>query len=243
MLEWPSKDSDATLNYRWDVQLDAGDRLVSASVIRVSGDVKYDPLTPDETGVTVVLSGGSASTINLFRGTWSSVNGQSGDEYIAVAVTDNTPVFPPQATPGVAQFQYELWATAYPELATSVSSQLATALFRRATIMLNNTPTSPVADVDRRLDLLNMIVAHLAALGGAGQAGGASGLVGRVTNAREGDVSVSVDAGPSSASNAWWLQTSYGFEYWTATANLRTMRYVPGPRPIMERPFWGMRRG
>lgn len=139
-------------------------------------------------------------------------------------------------SPGVAQFDYALWSAAYPELVVSVDATRAAALFRRATLMLDNTSASPVTDVDRRLDLLNMIVAHLAAIGGA------SGLVGRITNAREGDVSVSVDAGPSSASSAFWMQTPYGFEYWTATANLRTMRYIPGPRPIMD-PFWGFRRG
>lgn len=134
----------------------------------------------------------------------------------------------------VAVFDYALWSASYPELQASVSEQLAGALFRRAALFLNNTDGSPVYDVDTRLDLLNLIVAHLAALGGAGQAGGANGLVGRVTSASEGDVSVQVDAGPSSAGSAWWLQTSYGFQYWTATAGYRTMRYVPGPVPNME---------
>lgn len=136
----------------------------------------------------------------------------------------------------VAVFDYALWSLSYPELKASVSEPLAGALFRRAQLFLNNTDGSPVTDVDTRLDLLNLIVAHLASLGGAGQTGGASGLVGRVTSATEGSVSVDVDAGPSNANSAWWLQTTYGFQYWTATANYRTMQYRPGPAPCME-PF------
>lgn len=142
----------------------------------------------------------------------------------------------------VAVFDYELWRLSYPELA-SVSAPLAGALFRRAGLFLNNTDGSIVTDVEIRLDLLNLIVAHLAALGGAGQAGGASGLVGRVTSATEGSVSVDVDAGPVSGSNAWWLQTTYGFQYWTATAQYRTMRYVPGPVPNMDPWGYGRHRG
>lgn len=136
----------------------------------------------------------------------------------------------------VAVFDYALWSATFPELQVAVTPEVAATLFRRACRMLNNTDTSIVADVDERLDLLNLVVAHLAAIGGLGQAGGATGLVGRVTNAKEGDVSVTVDAGPSSASSAWWLQTSYGFEYWTATAGYRTARYVPAAQPMME-PF------
>lgn len=142
----------------------------------------------------------------------------------------------------IAVFDYELWAASYPELKASVTEPVAGALFRRATLFLNNTDVSIVTDVETRLDLLNLIVAHLAALGGAGQTDGASGLVGRVTSATEGSVSVEVDAGPSSAGSAWWLQTAYGFQYWTATASYRTMRYVPGPVPCME-PWFRGRRG
>ena len=143
----------------------------------------------------------------------------------------------------VADFDYALWSASYPELAP-VTELVAGALFRRATLFLNNTDGSPVSDVALRLDLLNLIVAHLASLGGAGQEGGASWLVGRVTSATEGSVSVKVDAGPSSAGSAFWLQTTYGFQYWTATAGYRTMHYVPGPQPQFERPYYGYgRRG
>jgi hypothetical protein len=133
----------------------------------------------------------------------------------------------------VAVFDYALWSLSYPELKASVTPAVAGALFRRAGLFLNNTNASVVTDVETRLDLLNLIVSHLAALGGAG-GGGNSGLVGRVTSATEGTVKVDVDAGPSTGSNAWWLQTQYGFQYWQATAPYRTMRYVPGPTPIMD---------
>ena len=102
--------------------------------------------------------------------------------------------------------------------------------FAEAGLYLDNTDASPVpynppSDVTR-LMLLNMITAHIAFL----RKPGASPLVGRVSNATEGSVSVATDVGQQSASAQFWLQSPYGFSYWQATASYRTARYVPGPR-------------
>ncbi|KAG1434388.1 hypothetical protein G6F55_014548 [Rhizopus delemar] len=56
-----------------------------------------------------------------------------------------------------------------------------------------------------------------------------SGLVGRVSSATEGSVSVSSDYSAPAGSAQWYLQTPYGAMYWEATAWLRVGRYVPGP--------------
>ena len=160
---------------------------------------------------------------------------------LAAPAVDPTPepVPQPDRVWGVAYFDYAAWAARYPELASTVREQQAQALFDEAGLLyLDNTPQSPVSDVSRRLALLNMIVAHLAALGGAGTAGGygvPTGMVGRVSKATEGSVSVESDIGTVSGSAAWWAQTTYGYAFWQATSFLRRFRYAPGPQPVFER--------
>lgn len=141
----------------------------------------------------------------------------------------------------VVVFDIDAFRARYPEF-SSVSDDLLKAYFAEATVYLNNTDLSPVTDVNQRAVFLNMLVAHLAAInnGVGGQA--ATGLVGRVTSASEGSVSVSVDAGPSSASSWWYMQTPYGAAYWQATAAYRTIRYLPGASPSMY-PYHYNRRG
>lgn len=90
MLTWTAKDPDATLDYRWEPPLDAGDTLASVSVTLQSGDVQIVEQRPDDTGLTVVLTGGSAGP-NLFRGLWTSAGGRGDDEYISIEVRDDTP--------------------------------------------------------------------------------------------------------------------------------------------------------
>lgn len=133
----------------------------------------------------------------------------------------------------VAVFDYDLWVTTYPEFAT-VTEPVATVQFDTATLFLNNTECSPVRDVTRRLSLLNMVTAHLTKLfvtvGGVAP----SGLVGRVSSATEGSVSVSTEyVAAQTNSQAFWNQTPYGALFWAATVGLRSARYVPGPRPFL----------
>ena len=56
------------------------------------------------------------------------------------------------------------------------------------------------------------------------------GIVGRINNAAEGDVSVSSEwAAPPNATEAYFVQTKYGAQYWTMTAKYRTALFVPAP--------------
>lgn len=130
----------------------------------------------------------------------------------------------------IVVFNIEAFRERYPEF-NSVSDARLNAYFVEATVYLDNTDCSPVTDAAVRSACLNMLVAHLAAInsGAGGQA--SSGVVGRVTSASQGSVSVSVDAGPSSASSWWYLQTPYGAAYWQATARYRTFRYHPDASP------------
>ncbi|MBS9443022.1 DUF4054 domain-containing protein [Photorhabdus heterorhabditis] len=119
----------------------------------------------------------------------------------------------------------------YPEF-SSVSDVLLDAYFIEATPYLNNTAQSPVSELELRAMLLNMLVAHIAELNRLSASGTAANpLVGRVSSASEGSVSVSADMGAVSERAAWFLQTKYGAMYWQATAQYRTMRYIPGSSP------------
>lgn len=134
----------------------------------------------------------------------------------------------------VAIFDYVRWVTAYPEFA-KVTEEQANELFEMATLYLDNTDGSPVVDVNRRLMLLNIVTAHLAALGPGVNGVAGSGLVGRITSASEGSVSVSVDAGTAEGIANWFMQTKYGAAFWWATQRFRLFRYVPGPTRLSTR--------
>ncbi|QDH17413.1 DUF4054 domain-containing protein [Swingsia samuiensis] len=137
-------------------------------------------------------------------------------------------------TPGVVTFDYTVWSQRFPSLAKSVNEGLAKAYFDEATLFLNNTPYSLVRDVNKRAALLGYLTAHIAQLNLPKEAGGnGAGIVGRVSNASRGSVSISVDNGTQAGSAAWFMQTQYGATYWQMTAFLRQMRLIPGtaPRP------------
>lgn len=125
----------------------------------------------------------------------------------------------------IVSFDPAVFIVRYPQLAT-VAPELLQACFDEAGLYLNNTDTSIVSDVVERGLLLNMLVAHIAALNAAIASG--NGLVGRVASATEGGVTVSLDYGAVTNSQAWYAQTPYGANFWAATAKYRTMRYVRG---------------
>lgn len=144
---------------------------------------------------------------------------------------------------GVASFDYATWVATYPEFSTVTQAQ-ATAQFNVATLFLNNTDTSPVTDLAVRSTLLNMVTAHLVKLFVPINGVAPSGLVGRVSSATEGSVTVSTDYAKANTYNeAWWNQTPYGAQYWAATVAYRSMRYVPGPMPYRGPGLYVGRRG
>lgn len=129
-------------------------------------------------------------------------------------------------------FVYADWIAAYPEFnvpPTVVLAPQAQRFFAQADLYFDNGPSAParfrITD-EQQTQIMWMLVAHLAQLrvGSNGQA--ASGLVGRISSASEGSVSVSTEF-PTTANSAWFLQTPYGADFWQATAALRTMHYRP----------------
>ena len=125
----------------------------------------------------------------------------------------------------IVTFDHAAFVARYPQFAAVAPASLQ-AYFDEAGLYLNNTDASIVSDVVERGLLLNMLAAHIATLNAAIAAGG--GLVGRVTTATEGSVTVAVDFGAVSNTQAWYAQTPHGANYWAATAKYRTMRYVKG---------------
>lgn len=140
---------------------------------------------------------------------------------------------------GVAAFDYAAWVATYPEF-VSVTEPTADGYFNMATLFLNNTDCSPVTNVATRGVLLNMVTAHLVKLFCPVNGVAPGGLVGRVSSATEGSVTVTTEyAAAKTNLEAWWTQTPYGAAYWAAMAPFRTMRYIPGPVPFLGSGIYG----
>lgn len=107
-----------------------------------------------------------------------------------------------------------------------VNSDLLQMYFAEATLLLDPSDQSRVADQAQRQMLLYLLTAHISQLNSGSSGQPASGLVGRVNSATQGSVSVSTDYGTISQNAAWYLQTPFGAQYWALTARYRTMRYV-----------------
>lgn len=127
----------------------------------------------------------------------------------------------------VAVFDVTAFRLAYPMFASVTDDQLQ-AMFDLAGIYLRNDGSGLVRQVSVQTTLMYLLTAHLAQMTFGTNGSGASGIVGRITSASEGSVSVSSDY-PTTPSNAWFLQTPFGASFWQATAAYRTARYIPGP--------------
>lgn len=246
MAVWPPKHPDtAHEDYRWDPPIDPGDTLSSINIIVVSGSVTIDETDSDAAGITAWLTGGANGETAVFKSSWTTAGGRQDYDYITLPISI---AIPGQiaGSESVAGFDYTTWSLLYPELTgpAGIQALQAQALFTQAaTLYLDNTSGSIVSDVPTRQSLLYLIVAHLAKLRGWSSNGlEPTGFVGRVTEAQEGSVRVkTADIGSGgSATESWWVQTPYGFDYWQATSQYRTMRYVPGDERNFE-PWGGFR--
>ncbi|MDN0088338.1 DUF4054 domain-containing protein [Yersinia nurmii] len=116
----------------------------------------------------------------------------------------------------------------FPEF-SNVADDLLPFLFEQATDYLNNTEYSLVIDVTKRERLLYLLMAHLAYMRfGDDKGNGGSGMVGRLSSASEGSVSVSSEAGVVEFRYMWYTQSPYGMDYWQATKVYRMANYYPG---------------
>jgi len=132
-------------------------------------------------------------------------------------------------TTGVVTFVTADFIIRYPEF-TTIQAALPS-YFGEATLYLDNSVNSRVVNVETRLPLLWMLTAHIAALNGGVNGQAATPLVGRISTASEGSVSVAAEMPGADASSAWFMQTKYGAAYWQATTRFRRMRYVLACNP------------
>lgn len=148
----------------------------------------------------------------------------------------------------VVTFNYETWLGMFPQFRTTPAA-VAQGYFLRAGLIFANDTSNPAFRSGTMETLFYLLTAHIAALSpppedqGQGSAGGPQ-LVGRLASASQGSVSVSAQwDGSGSPSESWYIQTQYGAEFWNATAQYRTARYVPRSSfvPTAIRPF-GFRR-
>lgn len=146
----------------------------------------------------------------------------------------------PLPPPPLVIFDYSKFAAMYPEL-SGVGSQLAQEYFDLACTLCRNDWRNPAAPFGYLDKLLYMATAHVTWLyaprGPDGQpaaaGAAASPLVGQVTSATEGSVSVQVAAAPMAGESAWWWnQTKYGAMFWAASTAFRRMQYFANPTMV-----------
>lgn len=131
----------------------------------------------------------------------------------------------------VVTFDIAKFRSIYPEFANQPDARLEF-FFGLATQYVNNTDCSIVTDVTERERLLFLLVAHIAMLNPySASQNNASGLVGRISKASEGSVSVEADMPDMGQSSAWYMQSKYGSMFWAMTVKYRSFRYSPGYSP------------
>lgn len=141
-------------------------------------------------------------------------------------------------------FNYAGFIARYPEFA-GLSTDQADAYFGEAGLYCTNETTNPAFPAGILPTLLNMLTAHIAWLNAPRDANGlpassgapASPIVGRISSASEGSVSVQTESQYPPGTAQWYQQTKYGAAYWAATAPYRTMRYAAQPTLVVNSLF------
>jgi len=137
-------------------------------------------------------------------------------------------------------FSYPKWVAMFPEFQGCSPTQ-GQAWWDRAGLQCANDVCNPAFAAGILEQLLYLLTSHIGFLTAPRDANGclaqsgtpAPSIVGRINTASEGSVSVGAEwDGSGSPSEAWFLQTRYGAEYWQATAQFRTMRYAAQPTVV-----------
>jgi hypothetical protein len=139
------------------------------------------------------------------------------------------PYFAACAGGAIATWDYAAFTTAYPAFASAPAQATLQAYFTMAGAWLRNDGTGPVRDQAQQQMLMFLLTAHLAQIFNGPDGTGASGIVGRISSATEGSVTVAAEM-ETTLNSAWFSQTPYGAAFWQLTAAYRTFaRYIPGP--------------
>lgn len=159
----------------------------------------------------------------------------------------------PSLLPPAVTFDYATWILRFPVFA-AIPQALAQLYFDEAGILCANNTCNPYYCIGQLSILLNLLTAHIAWLNAPRDQNGnpaatgapASAIVGRISSASEGSVSVSSENQYPTGTPQWYQQSQYGSEYWVLTSNSRTMRYAAQPTfvPNSIYPYgFGVRRG
>lgn len=126
----------------------------------------------------------------------------------------------------IVTFNYAAWVAQFPEFSSVLEAQ-AQGYFDMATLYQANDGGGPVPTEALQSQLLNLLTAHVAQLFAPVNGVQPSGLVGRISNATQGSVSVQAEYAttPVNPTQAWFTQTKYGAAWWAATTGYRRFRY------------------
>jgi hypothetical protein len=148
-------------------------------------------------------------------------------------------------------FDFPTWIGIFPEF-SNLNTALGNAYFIRATGgIVDNSPTSRLLQDGNLSYLVYLATSHVAWLNCPKDASGnpsasgmpASPLVGHISDATEGSVSVSLDWPLDASSDSmekYLTQTKYGAEYWAVTAQYRTAQAIVRPTIVFGGRFRGV---
>lgn len=133
----------------------------------------------------------------------------------------------PQPEHGVVEFVPADFRALFPQFVDPpYTDGILDMYFALATLILSNACDSLVSDAKQRERLLNLLVAHIATITPISGAP-SPGIVGPVSHAQEGSVSVSSGFAAQVARNVgWYAQTQFGLTFWQLTAPYRSLRYI-----------------
>lgn len=140
-------------------------------------------------------------------------------------------------TPGIVVFNATEFLASFPafSLVPAVTLGLNFAL---ACLQLQNTCCSVVQDAPTRQGLLYLLTAHITALLNGVNGEAPQGVVGRVSGATEGAVSVQTDFVTKDEAAAFYSQTQWGALYWKSTAQFRSAKYYPAANAGSQYSAW-----
>lgn len=148
----------------------------------------------------------------------------------------------------IVTFDFANWLALFPQFGVTTPTftalteqQVTQVILPLAEQYVRNDGGGPVCNPATQIQLLNLMVAHIAQLLFGSSTQPLSPLVGRISNASEGSVSVGTDF-PTTPSNAWFVQTQYGAMFWQLSLPFRLGRYIPKITPqvqVVGGPWWG----
>ncbi len=143
----------------------------------------------------------------------------------------------------IVQFDLAQWRLLFPEFSNVTDAQLNGPVWTMAQQYCRNDGGGPVCAPEMQTELLNLMVAHIAQMLYGSTTSPATGLVGAVSSATEGSVSVSVNV-VVNASNQFYMVTRYGQMFFALSLPFRQARYWPKmtqqfqPVSIPGNPYW-----